>query len=96
MENTFVGRIECFDSPGSWHFVSVPVELSLPLEYLALHFGFVAITARVGQSAWPTSLMPKGDGTHFIALPAKVRKKEKLVLGDEIEIAFETRERRSE
>jgi len=39
--------------------------------------------------------LPMGDGTHFIALPAKVRKKENLSLGDEVEISFETRIRNS-
>ncbi|MDR3137164.1 MAG: DUF1905 domain-containing protein [Coriobacteriales bacterium] len=33
--------------------------------------------------------MPMGDGTHFIALPAKVRTREKIKLGDKILVAFE-------
>jgi Domain of unknown function (DUF1905). len=91
MENTFVAKIECFEMPGGWHYVPVPAELSVPLEFLAINFGFIAITAKVGNSSWPTSLLPKGDGTHFIALPAKVRSKEKLSYGAEIEISFEPR-----
>ena len=39
------------------------------------------------------SVLPMGDGTHFIALPAKVRSKEKLSLVAEVEISFETRVR---
>jgi hypothetical protein len=35
-----------------------------------------------------------GDATHFIALPAKVRTKEKLALGDVAELLFETREQK--
>jgi len=95
MENTFIAKIERFEMQGGWHYVPVPIELSMPLEYLAINFGFVAITAKVGNSIWTTSLLPKGDGTHFIALPAKVRSKEKLLLGSEIEISFETRSRES-
>lgn len=93
MGHTFIAEIERFDMPGGWHYVPVPTELSIPLEYLAVHFGYIAITARVGNSSWQTSLLPKGDGTHFIALPAKVRSKEKLLLGAEIEVSFEVRER---
>jgi len=93
MENTFVAKIECFEMPGGWHYVPVPTELSAPLEFLAINFGFIAITAKVGNSSWQTSLLPKGDGTHFIALPAKVRSKEKLSYGAEIEISFEPRVR---
>ena len=93
MENTFIAKIERFEMPGGWHYVPVPTELSVPLEFLAINFGFIAITATVGNSSWPTSLLPKGDGTHFIALPAKVRTKEKLYYGDEIEVSFEPRMR---
>ena len=94
MENTFVAKIERFDMQGGWFYVPVPIELCIPIEHLAIHFGFIAITAKVGNSSWPTSLLPKGDGTYFIALPANVRSKEKLLLGAEIEISFETRLRK--
>jgi len=93
VEKTFSAKIERFEMPGGWHYVPVPLELSKPLEFLATNFGYVAITAVVGNSSWPTSLLPKGDGTHFIALPAKVRSKEKLSFGTEIEISFEIRMR---
>jgi len=92
MENKFTAKIELLDH---WLYVPVPTGLSTPLKFLATNFGFIAITARVGNSSWQTSLMPKGDGTHFIALPAKVRSKEKLSLGAEIEISFGIRERKS-
>ena len=91
MESTFVAEIECFEMPGGWHYVSVPTELSVPLKFLATNFGYIAITAKVGNTSWATSLLPKGDGMHFIALPAKVRAKEKLQFGAEIELSFELR-----
>jgi len=91
MENTFIAEIERFDMQGGWHFVPVPVELSKPLEFLAINFGFVAINAKVGNTSWQTSLLPKGDGSHFIALPKKVRTKEKLLHGMAVEVSFEPR-----
>ena len=93
MENTFTAKIERFPMDGGWHMVPVPMELCEPLKYLAIHFGFISITAKVGNTSWPTSLLPKGDGTHFIALPAKVRAKEKLALGEAVEISFTIREK---
>jgi hypothetical protein len=95
MGNTFmfIAEIEFFERKMGWHYVSVPAELSKPLEYLADR-GLIAITAKVGSSSWQTSLLPMGDGTHFIALPGKVRTKEKLSLGAEIEVSFETRDRK--
>jgi hypothetical protein len=94
MENSFTAKIELFEREKGWYYVSVPMELSKPLEYLADR-GLIAVVAKVGNSRWPTSLLPMGDGTHFIALPAKVRSKEKLSLGTEIEMSFETRVRKS-
>lgn len=94
MDNKFVVKVELFEREKGWHYVSVPTELSKPLEYLADR-GLIAVTAKAGNSTWPTSLLPMGDGTHFIALPAKVRSKEKLSLGEEVEISFEIRVRKS-
>ena len=93
MKNSFIATIEHFQMQGGWHYVPVPKELSGPLEVFAINFGFIAITAKVGKSSWPTSLLPKGDGTHFISLPAKVRAKEKLSHGTEVEMSFELRMR---
>lgn len=88
MENKFTATIELIDH---WQYVSVPMGLSSPHKPLANSFGFIAINAKAGGSTWQTSLMPMGDGSHFIALPAKIRKKEKLSLGMKIELSFETR-----
>jgi hypothetical protein len=93
MDNTFIAKVELFEREKGWYYVSVPIELSKPLDYLADR-GLIAVVAKVGNSSWPTSLLPMGDGTHFIALPAKVRSKEKLLRGSEIEISFETRTRK--
>lgn len=94
MDNRFVAKLELFEREKGWYYVSVPIELSKPLEYLADR-GLIAVIAKVGNSTWSTSLLPMGDGTHFIALPAKVRSKEKLSLGAQVQISFETRERKS-
>jgi len=92
MQNTFVAKVELFEREKGWYYVSVPTELSKPLEYLADR-GLIAVTAKVGNTSWSTSLLPMGDGTHFLALPAKVRSKEKLSPGVAVEISFETRTR---
>ena len=92
MNNTFKAKVELFEREKGWHYVSVPLGLSKPLEFLAER-GLIAVTAKIGDSIWPTSLLPMGDGSHFIALPAKVRSKEKLSLGAQVEVSFETRAR---
>ena len=92
MGYSFEAKVKLFEREKGWYYVSVPKDLSTPLEYLADR-GLIAVTARVGSTSWPTSLLPMGDGTHFIALPAKVRTKEKLLLNAELELSFEIRER---
>ena len=92
MENTFEAQVSIFEREKGWHYVSVPPELSKPLERFADR-GLIAITAKVGTSGWPTSMLPMGDGTHFIALPAKVRLKEKLSPGSMTKVSFEVRHR---
>jgi hypothetical protein len=88
----FTAKVEMFERDKGWYYVSVPAELVKPLEGLADR-GLIAVTACVGGQAWPTSLLPMGDGTHFIALPAKLRTKQRIALGDSIATSFEVRER---
>ncbi len=89
---TFSAAVSLFERDKGWHYIPVPLQLSKPLEHFADR-GLIAVTAKIGNSSWPTSLLPMGDGSHFIALPAKVRSKEKVMLGDTIEVSFEMRTR---
>lgn len=91
-EYEFKSYVELFPQDNGWYYVKVPTKLSKPLEVLADR-GLIAVQATTGTSSWPTSLLPMGDGTHFIALSAKVRKKENIALGDKIKISFTVRER---
>lgn len=88
----FEAEVEIFPQTGGWHYVRVPSELSRPLDVLAER-GLIAVHATIGSSSWPTSLLPIGDGTHFLALPAKVRGTEHISLGDTIRVSFTPRER---
>ncbi len=92
MENTFTATVSLFEREKGWYYVSVPSHLSKPLAHLADR-GLIAVTAKIGESSWPTSLLPMGDGTHFIALPAKIRSKETVSLGADVEISFDVRAR---
>jgi hypothetical protein len=92
MATDFTAKVALFERDKGWHYVPMPVHLIEPLEHLADR-GLIAVTAKIGNSSWPTSLLPMGDGTHFIALPAKIRAKEKLTLGADVEVSFEVRTR---
>jgi hypothetical protein len=89
---SFKGQVEIFPQQGGWYYVRVPQQYTKLTADLADR-GLVAITATLGDTTWPTSLLPYGDGTHFIALNAKVRKAENINLGDHLSISFQLRER---
>ena len=93
MDSEFTAKVELFEKEKGWYYVSVPVGLSKPLAHLADR-GLIAVTATIGVSSWLTSLLPMGDSTHFIALPAKIRKKENLSLGATVKVSFAVRERK--
>ncbi len=86
------GEVKIFPVDNPWIYVSVPKKYTEETRHLADR-GLVAITATLGKSTWKTSLMPMGDGTQFISLPAKVRKSENIELGEHIKLSFTLRKR---
>lgn len=85
-------KVQLFPQAGGWHYVAVPPSHSHLLAEYAER-GLIAVTATVGNSHWQTSLLPKGDGTHFVALPAAVRMAENIARGQEIELLYKLRQR---
>lgn len=89
-EFQITGSVEIFPQKGGWTFVRVPeIYTEMSKDYAVR--GLVPITARIGTYNWNTSLLPMGDGTHFIALNAKVRKAENIRLGEKVKIYFKFR-----
>jgi hypothetical protein len=92
--DTFIveGTVELFPQKGGWYYVRVPPEHTEATVACAER-GLVAITVTAGNTTWDSSLMPLGDGTHFIPLSARVRKREAIDLGDVIKLSYCLRER---
>lgn len=93
---SFAAPVELFDRPGGWYYAAVPASLCEPY-YDLQDRGLIAVTATARANAasftWPTSLLPLGDGSHFLALPAKARKRLHVDAGDIVEITFSIRQR---
>ena len=89
MTDTFEtrGDIELFPQKGGWHYVRVPIDFKDVAKDLGMR-GLIPISVTLGETRWDSSLLPMGDGTHFIALSAKVRKAENLKVGDKVNIDF--------
>lgn len=84
------GKVELFPQKGGWYFVRAPKIITDMIKG-STERGLFAITAKVDQTSWNTSLLPMGDGTHFVALNKKVMQKESIKLGDKIEIIISSR-----
>ncbi len=92
--DSFTGEVEVCEGEGGWHTVAVPQELGTSFKDLPKgNFGYIAITARIASSEWETSFLPVGDGTYFLAIPAKVRKKQQIAPGDKVTVEFSFRGR---
>ncbi len=91
-EYTIEGEVQLFPQDGGWHYVAIPAWITEELAGLADR-GVVAVRATVGQTTWDTSLLPKGDGSHFVALNTRVRQANGLDIGDAVSLRFSIRHR---
>ncbi len=95
MNIEFNGKIWFWKGPAPWFYVTVPEDQSRALKaisgFVTYGWGMIPVTARIGKTAWKTSLFPK-DGRYVVPLKASVRKAEKLEEGDEVTIRLEVNE----
>ncbi|WP_433073241.1 DUF1905 domain-containing protein [Dactylosporangium sp. CA-052675] len=77
----------------SWVFVSLPVEPSEEIRELTAGtrrgFGSVRVRARIGTTAWRTSIFPSGDGPYVLPLKRAVRTAQGLGVGDTAAVTVE-------
>lgn len=84
------GELERLPGAGGWYVVRLPHGRPTVTASWGRR-GFVPVTATVGSTSWETSLMPMGDGTHFLAVPAAVRRAEDLDEGDPVSARYRSR-----
>ena len=84
------GQVELFPQVGGWYYLLIPDWITDELSDF-VDRGLIPIRAKVGSTEWDTSLLPKGDGRHFIALNAKVRKANDIEIEDQVTIRFQVR-----
>ena len=87
----FSGPVYEWRGPAPHHFVDVPEAeagmLEAVSEMVTYGWGMIPVTVEIGATEFTTSLWPK-DGGYIVPLKAEVRRKEKIELGDVIEIAL--------
>jgi hypothetical protein len=78
---------------GSWHFVTVPEELSgeIRAHCLAEMRGFKSarVEATINDVTWRTSVFPMKSGGYILPVKAEVRRKAGIGTGDEVTVEFD-------
>jgi hypothetical protein len=78
---------------GSWHFVTVPEELSGEIRAHAMvalrGFGSVKVEACIHDVTWRTSVFPLKSGGYILPVKADVRRKAGIAAGDEVMVELE-------
>jgi hypothetical protein len=92
MQIEFSGEIWFWRGPAPWYFVTVPAEESDALQTVAAAvtygWGMIPVQARIGSTAWTTSLFPK-NGRYIVPLKASIRRAEALNEGDTVTVRLE-------
>ena len=92
MHLTFAAALWEHDGEGSWHFVSLPVDLSDDIRERAgtrRGFGSVRVTVTVGESTWSTSVFPSKEGCYVLPVKRPVRDAEGIEVGDLVDVSLE-------
>ena len=91
MDLDFSGELWFWKGPAPWHFVTVPdedsSELAAASAVVSYGWGMIPVTARIGRTAWKTSLWPK-DGRYIVPVKAEVRRAERLRVGDIVTVSL--------
>jgi hypothetical protein len=92
-----VGDLWYWRGPAPFHFVTVPDEESARLRAVAkgvtYGWGMIPVLARIGDTAWTTSLFPK-EGRYVLPVKDVVRRAEELDLGDVVTVRLAVDARR--
>ena len=91
--HSVTGVVQRFPGPSGWFYVELPGELEVWLRPLVRGRwpALVGVRCAVGGTAWDGSVMPIKGGPLFIALPARVRRREALDVGMSVTVGFTLR-----
>jgi hypothetical protein len=94
LDLVFTGPVIEWRGPAPYHFVRVPAEESADIREVAAMatygWGVIAVSARIGEVVFDTSLFPK-DGGYLLPLKNAVRKPQGLTAGDEVTVEMTVR-----
>ena len=79
------------DAPASWHFVTIPEEISDDIKDSHFGprrgFGSIKVNATIGSTKWNTSIFPDSKtGCYLLPLKKKVREAEEIEFDSEVRV----------
>lgn len=91
LEFTFSADLWEYSGKGSWHFVTLPPDISADIKTFTRHhtsgFRTVRTRALIGSSDWLTSLFPvKDKGGYVLPVKAAIRRAENIADGDTVSV----------
>ena len=91
VELELTGEVWYWRGPAPFHFVTVPEEQSAALEAMSpvvsYGWGVIPVAARIGRTAFRTSLIPRED-LYLVPIKVAVRRAEQIALGDVVAISL--------
>jgi hypothetical protein len=75
---------------GNWHFLTIPPEQAVEIRLLAAAagprrgFGSIRVEARIGETAWRTSVFPQKSGGYILPVKASVRRDAGIAAGADV------------
>lgn len=91
---TFVGKVIEWRGPSPYYYAEVPAPVSEDIAGVAAAvtygWGAIPVDARIGGTAFSTSLFPK-DGRYLLPLRDAVRRAEGVALNDRVSIEMQLR-----
>ena len=91
MEIEFSGELVEWRGPAPYHFVPLPPDEADHVDEVkadVVYWGVVPVRARIGGTAFTTSMFPRED-TWFLPVKDAVRRAERLELGDVVDVRLQ-------
>lgn len=94
MRFEFVGRVIEWRGPSPYYYVAVPPSVSSDIQEVAASvsygWGVIPVEARIGETAFTTSLFPK-DGRYLLPLRHAVRTPQGIAVDDQVTVEMHLR-----
>jgi hypothetical protein len=84
-------KLWAYHGKATWHFLSIPPEESAQIKFENIFnlrgWGSLKVTAKIGKTKWKTSIFPDSKtSSYLLPIKALVRKSEKLIAGDIVDL----------